>query len=539
VIKNVTILIIYKKGDIQNLNNYRGISLISHFGKLLEKLMYNRLSRIAEKFNWIPETQNGFRKDRSTIDSIFISNIISSLCKENGIHIFKIYIDLVKAYDKINHNLLWLILKKRGVPSNFLNLIKNLYIGTEACIKTIDGLTNSFSLNNGLKQGSILSPLLFNIFFGCIIDLLRVRSKGLGITLIHNKNNDIFDISNIKKNKKDNLVEFEISNILFADDSLLISDCPIKLQKLIIIFDELVSAFGLEISIPKSEIMINNLSENPNIEYLFYLNNQNFKNSKTFKYLGCLQNTANNMSDEINSRIMSAYVSYSKNKIAIFNNRDLSFKIILSNFKVLILSVLLYGCEIWVLNKNELFSLERLQFRLLKQIFRLGDYKNRISYLDLLMLSYKNGVELLPIDILIRKRRLTYFGKIMQSKEYSLIKMIINSDVKGGKRRSGGVGKNYRSIIKDDFKQFDINILTAFDSKLWLKILSVNTFNSFKKFCLMRMSETNYNEVHITDKGRKVKTNTIYQLNKMKIFISVDEKRGRMLNNLDLSFSDF
>ena len=96
----------------KNLNNYRGISLISHFGKLLERLIYNRLNAVAEKFNWIPENQNGFRKDRSTIDSIFISNIISSLCKENGMPLNKIYIDLVKAYDKVNHNLLWLILKK-------------------------------------------------------------------------------------------------------------------------------------------------------------------------------------------------------------------------------------------------------------------------------------------------------------------------------------------------------------------------------------------------------------------------------------------
>ena len=288
VIKNVTILVIYKKGDLQNLNNYRGISLISHFGKLLERLMYNRLNQIAEKFNWIPETQNGFRKDRSTIDSIFISNIISSLCKENDLHINKIYIDLVKAYDKVNHNLLWLILTKRGVPSNFLNLIKNLYIGAEACIKTNDGVTNSFKLKNGLKQGSILSPLLFNIFFGCIIDLFHIRSKGLGINLVHNGNGNIFNISNIKRNTQKDLLILEISNILFADDSLLISDCSIKLQKMINIFDELLSAFGLEISVQKSEIMINNSINELNVEKSLYMNDQIFKNSKTFKYLGCL-----------------------------------------------------------------------------------------------------------------------------------------------------------------------------------------------------------------------------------------------------------
>ena len=353
---------------------------------------------------------------------------------------------------------------------------------------------------------------------------------------MHNGNNDIFNISNIKNSKQNDLLVLEISNILFADDSLLISDCAIKLQKLINIFHELVSAFGLEISIPKSEIMVNNSFNEFNVEKSFHLNDQTFKNSKTFKYLGCLQNIDNNYSDEINSRVMSAYDIFNKNKIAIFDNRELSFKVILANFKVLILSVMLYGCEVWVLNKNDVSILERLQFRLLKQIFRLGAYDNKTSYLDLLMLSHKYGIQLLPIEIIIRRRRLTYFGKIMQSKEYSLIKLIINSDVKGGKRKSGGVGKNYRSIIKDDFKQLDLNISMAYDSKLWLKTLSVNTFNSFKNFCVMRMSETNYNKVHISDKGRKVKANTIYQLNKMKIFISVDEKRGRVLNNLDLSF---
>ena len=138
ILKDIVITILFKKGDDKCLDNYRGIALISHVGKVIERMIFNRLYPVAEVFNWLPESQNGFRNERSTVDSIFISKMVSSLCKENGIHCYKIYIDLVKAYDKVNQEVLWMILERKGVPNKLLNLIKGTMIGSKARVN-IDG----------------------------------------------------------------------------------------------------------------------------------------------------------------------------------------------------------------------------------------------------------------------------------------------------------------------------------------------------------------------------------------------------------------
>ena len=144
-------------------SNYRGLSLILHEGKLLEKVIEYVLLPYLEKF-CIPESQNGFRSGRSTIDSIFCSKLLSFYCREKGVVLFKCFIDLEKAYDKISREILWLILGRLGIPPKMINLIKALHEGAMARVRVDGVLSAYFELINGLKQGSVFGPVLFNIF---------------------------------------------------------------------------------------------------------------------------------------------------------------------------------------------------------------------------------------------------------------------------------------------------------------------------------------------------------------------------------------
>ena len=115
------------------------------------------------------DAQNGFSADRGTTDAMWVSRILSSLCKERGVALVKCFVDLEKAYNKVNRDILWLVLEREGVPPKLVALIKALYVGAKASTR-IDGvLTDPFELNVCLKQGAVLSALLFNIFFGAII----------------------------------------------------------------------------------------------------------------------------------------------------------------------------------------------------------------------------------------------------------------------------------------------------------------------------------------------------------------------------------
>jgi hypothetical protein len=534
IMKDVTIKMIFKKGDTNNLNNYRGISLLSHLGKLLERLLYNRLNKISEKNNWIPNSQNGFRNNRSTVDSIFLSNMIGSLCKENNLITYKIYMDLVKAYDKVNHNLMWSILYKLGVPNIFLSLVKNLYYDVN--VFTNENMEDSFKFCNGLKQGSILSPLLFNIFFGVVINAINIKIKKMGISLIFKKDIDIFDIPNIKKNKYDKVKEFNLWNILFADDTLIFANSQEDLQKFIDIFNEVISAFGLELSYEKSEVMITESKLNNDSECILKSGNYTFKNTKCFRYLGSLENSDVNFENEIQMRIYKANYAFKINESAIFKNKDLPYKIILSNYKIMILSVLLYACEVWCLSKNQVKILERVQYTLLKRIFKCSNYENKISYLDILMLCEKYDVKIIPIEHIIIKRRLVYLGNILRRNEEDLCFKILHSDIKDGKR-SRGNNINYRSTIKDDLKRLHIAYdefkVIVKNEKVWEDLITKSLHCLFRKFCLTRKSETIYDDSNITKRGMTVKENTLLQLKKQRIFIEYSPNRGRKDTFLD------
>ena len=534
IMKDATIKMIFKKGDINDLNNYRGISLLSHLGKLLERLIYNRLNKFSEKNNWVPNSQNGFRNKRSTVDSIFISNMISSLCKENNLHVYKIYMDLVKAYDKVNHEILWTILSKLGVPNVFLGLIKSLYYDVNVYVN--GNINESFKFENGLKQGSILSPLLFNIFFGIIIKVINDKINNMGIKLIFNDDINIFEVPNIKKNDNDKVKQFTIWNMLFADDTLIFSNSKEELQKLIDIFVEIISAFGLELSKEKSEILITNTKLTNDINCTFKFGSYDFKNTKCFRYLGSVENVEVNFDNEIQMRINKANHAFKLNELAIFKNKELPLNIILANFKIMILSVLLYACEVWCLSKNQVKILERVQCTLLKRIFKCHNYEDKISYLDILMLCEKYGIKMVPIEHLIIKRRLFYLGNILRRNEDDLCFKILHSDIKDG-RRSRGNNKNYRSIIKEDLKRLHIpyqNIKNSVKSEKEWECLVINKLECvFRNFCLTKKSDTFYDDSNITKKGLSLKMNTITQLKKKKIFIDYSTNRGRKDNLFD------
>ena len=139
-------------------------------------MVLKRLDQESEKFNWGGETQNGFRKNRGTNDSLLASRLIAALTREKGQSCWAVFVDNTKAYDLVNRELLWAILEKRGVPPKLLQLIKQMHIGARGKVKFQGSFSEEFDLMNGLMQGSVISPLLFNIF---IVPCFRQLKKSL------------------------------------------------------------------------------------------------------------------------------------------------------------------------------------------------------------------------------------------------------------------------------------------------------------------------------------------------------------------------
>ena len=126
-LKHAVIIPLYKnKGEKSDCSNYRGITLLSIAGKVLARILLNRLiPSIIEDFT--PESQCGFRANRGTTDMIFVLRQIQEKCKEQNMGLFVAFIDLTKAFDMASRDGLWKILSRLGCPPKFLTIICQLH----------------------------------------------------------------------------------------------------------------------------------------------------------------------------------------------------------------------------------------------------------------------------------------------------------------------------------------------------------------------------------------------------------------------------
>jgi len=116
------VTVLYKSGDSRICSNYRGLCLNEHQGKLLERLILNRLLRLSKKVpECIPVSQCGFVPGRSTIQASFIDRGLASECRSRAQSLFKCYVDLTKAYDRVDRELLLKLLGRLGVPPKNAN----------------------------------------------------------------------------------------------------------------------------------------------------------------------------------------------------------------------------------------------------------------------------------------------------------------------------------------------------------------------------------------------------------------------------------
>ena len=153
-----------KKGNAKECSNYRTIALISHASKVILKILQARLQQYVNRE--LPDVQAGFRKDRGTRDQIAqhpLDHQKSNRVKKNK-NIYFCFIDYAKAFDCVDHNKLWKIFQEMGIPDHLTCLLRNLYAGQEATVRTGHGTTDWFQIGKGVCQGCILSPSLFNFY---------------------------------------------------------------------------------------------------------------------------------------------------------------------------------------------------------------------------------------------------------------------------------------------------------------------------------------------------------------------------------------
>ena len=266
--KSSVIVPIYKSGPSTNPGNYRGISITNTMYKIFSGIINKRLYNWTEDNNKIDECQSGFRRGYSAIDNIFcLQAMIQKYLSKKGGRFYCIYVDFRKAFDKINHNILFKSLQKKGIHGRFIHILKSIYSDLNSCVKTNKGITNSFPCNIGTRQGDKSSSTIFILFIDELSTLLR-QNCGSGI----------FVTDAIS----------DINCLMFADDVAGCAETAIKLQHQINSIDQFCHNTGMEINLDKTQITVfRNGGPLRNYESWSY-RGRSIKVTSEYKYMGIL-----------------------------------------------------------------------------------------------------------------------------------------------------------------------------------------------------------------------------------------------------------
>ena len=151
-----------KERQCQECSSCHTIALISHASKVMLKILQASLQQYVNYE--LPDVQAGFRKSKGTRGQIANICLIIKKATEFQKNIYFCFIDYAKAFDCMDHNKLWKILKEMGIPDHLTCLLRNLYAGQEATVRTGHGTTDWFQVRKGVHQGCALSPCLFNFY---------------------------------------------------------------------------------------------------------------------------------------------------------------------------------------------------------------------------------------------------------------------------------------------------------------------------------------------------------------------------------------
>lgn len=324
----IVIPILKSNKDPSNPNNYRPISLTSNLCKLLERIISRRLKWYLEYYNKISPFQSGFRSNRSTTDHLL--NIHSDVCEAfiTDQHLVTVSLDIEKAYDMVWRDRITQILYEKGVNGHILNFITQFMKNRSLRVKYNNTLSNKYTINNGVPQGSVLSVLLFLIAIDNITDCIH---RPLNIYLFADDITITVSGKNIKTSQ--DLLQFTLNGL-----------------------QDWSNKTGFKISKTKSECIVFSKRDNLTNQLNLTLGSQQLKCTNVIKILGMIFDNKLTWRPHIENLKSECFRRMNIIKAISSASWGADSNVILSTYKAIIRSKLDYGAVIYQTAKATLLN---------------------------------------------------------------------------------------------------------------------------------------------------------------------------------------
>ena len=432
---------LHKKGDKLICSNYRGINLLVTAYKILTSIIHDKMKPYAESI--IGEYQAGFRKGRSTADQLFTIRQIIETFWEYDKYQIHLFIDFKQAYDSIHRQSMWCIMREMGIPAKLVRMTQACYKNTICSIRYGRKMSTPIEIKTGLKQGCILSPLLFNIMMEKVARTITNSPEGIEFR------------------------DLTVNCLGYADDIDIITEDLQDTERLTNSFREAAEKIGLRINQEKTKVM--EIARRYEMDGHVNIDGMEVEVVETFKYLGMTVARDGNIKEEINERIGAANRCLFS-LISLLKKRSISERTKLRVYNTIIRPVLIYGCETWSLTKKQEKRLEVFENKVLRivtgPVYDQGmqEWRRRHNW------ELRGRTKQPHISQIVKGRRIQWAGHMARMEEERMPRSVFLAQV-DGRRPLGRPRKDWRRCLEEDIEKEGVNprdwMTLAQDRRMW------------------------------------------------------------------------
>jgi len=322
------------------------------------------------------------------------------------------FMDLERAYDRVNRVKMWEVLREYGINVNLLKAIKSFYRNGVACVRIGREEGADFEMREGLRQGCVMSAWLFNVYMDKIMNEINREVNEIGAVLGRERGDE----------------RWKMRMILFADDTVLMADSERELQVLIECYDRVCKTKNVNINVGKSKVM--KCRKNGGMDGMdIRLNGRAMEQVDKWQYLGVIVSNKGGGGEEMINRINEGNKMFGAMN-GIWKNRNMNRKIKMELYESVVLAKVLYGSEVWCMSVSDRKKLEVFEMKCLRRICGV----NRMDRVRNEEIKRRCGVKR---GVLERadERMLKWFGHMERMARDRLVRRIYEAEVEGDRGR--------------------------------------------------------------------------------------------------------